>query len=82
MSKATENREGSLGAPIRHPIAWQTDEYYDGEMLEAELAGRVEAAAESGQFGGQHPVCAHHGLVPQVPHHNVMTMGVKLVFVG
>ena len=37
MSKATENREGSLGAPIRHPIAWQTDEYYDGEMLEAEL---------------------------------------------
>jgi len=37
MSKATDNREGSLGAPIRYPIAWQTDEYYDGEALEAEL---------------------------------------------
>ena len=37
MSKPTDNREGSLDAPTRHPIAWQTDEFYDAESLEAEL---------------------------------------------
>ena len=37
MSKATDNREGSLDVPMRHPIVWQTDEYYDGEALEAKL---------------------------------------------
>ena len=30
-------REGSLEAPTRHPIAWQTDEFYDDEALVAEL---------------------------------------------
>lgn len=33
----TDNREGSLDAPTRHPIAWQTDEFYDGEALSVEL---------------------------------------------
>jgi Fe-S oxidoreductase len=37
MSKPTDNREGSLDAPTRHPIAWQTDEFYDAESLDAEL---------------------------------------------
>jgi len=37
MSKPTDNREGSLDAPTRHPIAWQTDEFYDDNALEAEL---------------------------------------------
>jgi len=37
MSKPTDNREGSLDAPTRHPIAWQTDEFYDDKALEAEL---------------------------------------------
>lgn len=30
-------QEGSLGAPTRHPIAWQDDEFYDEELLDAEL---------------------------------------------
>ena len=33
----TNNREGSLEAPTRHPIAWQTDEFYDDGALDAEL---------------------------------------------
>src|SRR3546814_9577871 len=30
-------KEGSLGAPIRHPIAWQDESFYDEEALDAEL---------------------------------------------
>jgi len=30
-------REGSLDAPTRHPIAWQDDDFYDEEKLDAEL---------------------------------------------
>lgn len=30
-------REGSLDAPIRHPIAWQDDSFYDEAALDAEL---------------------------------------------
>ncbi len=30
-------REGSLEAPERHPIEWQTEEYYDKESLYSEL---------------------------------------------
>jgi len=37
VSKPTDNREGSLDAPTRHPIAWQNDEFYDAEALDAEL---------------------------------------------
>jgi glycerol-3-phosphate dehydrogenase subunit C len=37
MSKPTDNREGSLDAPTRHPIAWRTDEFYDSQALDAEL---------------------------------------------
>ncbi len=29
--------EGSLEAPIRHPVAWQDPEFYDEEKLDAEL---------------------------------------------
>ena len=29
--------EGSLGAPIRHPIAWQDDAFYDEAALDGEL---------------------------------------------
>jgi glycerol-3-phosphate dehydrogenase subunit C len=29
--------QGSSGAPIRHPIAWQDPEFYDEEKLDAEL---------------------------------------------
>jgi Fe-S oxidoreductase len=36
MSKG-ERREGSLEAPTRHPLAWQTDEFYDDAALEKEL---------------------------------------------
>ena len=36
MSKG-ERREGSLDAPTRHPLAWQTDEFYDEEALGKEL---------------------------------------------
>jgi glycerol-3-phosphate dehydrogenase subunit C len=30
-------REGSLEAPVRHPIPWQDEEYYDPAKIEAEL---------------------------------------------
>ena len=30
-------REGSLDAPLRHPIAWRDDDYYDLEKVHAEL---------------------------------------------
>jgi len=30
-------REGSLDAPLRHPIAWREDDYYDLEKVHAEL---------------------------------------------
>ncbi len=30
-------QEGSLGAPIRHPIPWQDDDWYDEQALDAEL---------------------------------------------
>lgn len=30
-------REGSLEAPTRHPIEWQTDDFYESESLDAEL---------------------------------------------
>ena len=36
MSKG-ERREGSLEAPTRHPIAWQSDEFYDEAALDKEL---------------------------------------------
>jgi glycerol-3-phosphate dehydrogenase subunit C len=31
------SREGSLEAPTRHPIAWQSEEYYDEAKLDAEM---------------------------------------------
>ncbi|MBV9904534.1 MAG: glycerol-3-phosphate dehydrogenase [Alphaproteobacteria bacterium] len=31
------SREGSLEAPTRHPIAWQTDEFYDEAALDKEM---------------------------------------------
>lgn len=31
------NREGSLEAPFRHPIAWRDPEFYDLEKVEAEM---------------------------------------------
>lgn len=30
-------KEGSLGAPTRHPIAWQDESFYDEEALDTEL---------------------------------------------
>ncbi|MCH7487029.1 MAG: glycerol-3-phosphate dehydrogenase, partial [Proteobacteria bacterium] len=30
-------REGSLDAPIRHPIPWRDEDYYDGDALDAEM---------------------------------------------
>ncbi len=30
-------KEGSLEAPTRHPLAWQTEDFYDAEALDAEL---------------------------------------------
>ncbi|HEY3918094.1 MAG TPA: heterodisulfide reductase-related iron-sulfur binding cluster [Stellaceae bacterium] len=30
--------EGGLGAPMRHPIAWEDPDFYDGTKIEAELA--------------------------------------------
>jgi len=35
--KPVDRREGSLGAPFRHPIAWQDPEYHDLAAVEAEL---------------------------------------------
>ncbi|HXR86578.1 MAG TPA: glycerol-3-phosphate dehydrogenase, partial [Stellaceae bacterium] len=29
--------EGGLGAPMRHPIAWQDPDFYDAAKIEAEL---------------------------------------------
>lgn len=29
--------EGSLGAPIRHPLAWQDEDFYDQSKIEAEM---------------------------------------------
>ena len=37
MTPPTNNREGSLEAPTRHPIEWRTEEYYDESSLYAEL---------------------------------------------
>ena len=37
MSKPEGRREGSLEAPTRHPIDWQSDQYYDEEPLFEEL---------------------------------------------
>jgi Fe-S oxidoreductase len=37
MRDGNDNREGSLEAPSRHPIAWQTEEYYDDPSLTQEL---------------------------------------------
>ena len=34
---ATESREGSLEAPVRHPISWRDEDFYDGDKLDAEL---------------------------------------------
>jgi len=31
------SREGSLEAPTRHPLDWQSDEFYDAQALETEL---------------------------------------------
>src|ERR1700755_2979123 len=31
------SREGSLEAPTRHPIAWQTEEFYDPVALDKEM---------------------------------------------
>jgi glycerol-3-phosphate dehydrogenase subunit C len=39
MSKSG-NREGSLEAPTRHALDWQSEEFYDGDALHKEL-GRV-----------------------------------------
>ncbi|HEY0437156.1 MAG TPA: heterodisulfide reductase-related iron-sulfur binding cluster, partial [Phenylobacterium sp.] len=36
-SKAGPQREGSLDAPFRHPIAWRDDDYYDLAKVEAEM---------------------------------------------
>jgi glycerol-3-phosphate dehydrogenase subunit C len=35
---SSEKREGSLEAPTRHPLAWQSAEFFDEEALESELA--------------------------------------------
>ncbi len=32
-----ERREGSLEAPVRHPLDWRSDEFYDDAALETEL---------------------------------------------
>jgi len=37
MSNSSDNREGSLEAPTRHPLAWQTEEFYDEPALMQEL---------------------------------------------
>jgi glycerol-3-phosphate dehydrogenase subunit C len=34
--KETAMSEGSLGAPVRHPIAWQDPDFYDMAKIEAE----------------------------------------------
>ena len=37
MSHPTDRREGSLDAPVRHPIDWRSDDYYDESSLFTEL---------------------------------------------
>ncbi|MEQ8207531.1 MAG: heterodisulfide reductase-related iron-sulfur binding cluster [Woeseia sp.] len=37
MSNNGDRREGSLEAPTRHPLAWQTEEFYDHKALDTEL---------------------------------------------
>jgi len=37
MSKSTSTREGSLEAPTRHPIDWQSEDFWNKESLETEL---------------------------------------------
>jgi Fe-S oxidoreductase len=37
MCSAKTSREGSLEAPTRHPIKWQTDDFWDRESLNKEL---------------------------------------------
>ncbi|TQV78695.1 Fe-S oxidoreductase [Exilibacterium tricleocarpae] len=37
MGNHTSVREGSLEAPTRHPIDWQSDAFYDREALDSEL---------------------------------------------
>jgi Fe-S oxidoreductase len=37
MAGQTEQREGNLDAPIRHPIDWKSADYYDEEKLLSEL---------------------------------------------
>jgi glycerol-3-phosphate dehydrogenase subunit C len=37
MAAPTDKREGSLEAPTRHPINWQSAEYYDENSLMSEL---------------------------------------------
>lgn len=37
MSDSNDNREGSLEAPTRHPLAWQADEFHDEAALMREL---------------------------------------------
>ncbi len=37
MPPPTEKREGSLDAPTRHPIDWQSADYYDETSLMTEL---------------------------------------------
>ena len=37
MMEPTDKREGSLDAPTRHPIDWQSAAYYDETSLLTEL---------------------------------------------
>jgi len=37
MSRDDKSREGSLEAPTRHPIAWQSESFWDKQSLEQEL---------------------------------------------
>jgi Fe-S oxidoreductase len=37
MTLPTDKREGSLGAPIRHAVDWQSDAFYDEDALMTEL---------------------------------------------
>ena len=37
MNNPSDKREGSLNAPTRHPVRWQSEEFYDQTALEKEL---------------------------------------------
>jgi glycerol-3-phosphate dehydrogenase subunit C len=37
MNNPSDKREGSLDAPTRHPVRWQSEEFYDQTALEKEL---------------------------------------------